>query len=118
MNSDDITESVDEWEVLKLGGIDDKLGVLPSFLLGELRWINNFHGADEHLVRDSSGLRFDGLFVWERCINDDTIEVAELNGAAADLGEFSVVILKQSRIKILKGMYLLCLLLWWRTSLG
>ena len=69
---------MNEWEVLKLGGIDNKLGVFPSFLLGELRWINDFHGADEHLVRDSS-LGFDGLFVWERGINDDTVEVAKLD---------------------------------------
>ena len=118
MNSDDITESVDEWEVLKLGGIDHELGILPSFLLSELRWINNFHGADEHLVRDSSGLRFDGLFVWERGINDDTIEVAKVEGASADLGEFSVVVLKEIRLESGMGFNLLFLQIWWRTSLG
>ena len=100
VNSDDITESVDEWKVLKLGGIDHQLRILPSFLLSELGWINNFHGADEHLVRDSSGLRFDGLFVWERGINDDTIEVAKVKRAAADLGKFSVVILNEIRLEI------------------
>ena len=86
---------MDEWEVLKLSGIDDELGVLPSFLLRELRRINDFHSADEHLVGDSGRLRFDGLFVWERGINDDTVEVALLNGASTHLGEFGVVILKQ-----------------------
>ena len=53
MNSNDISESMDEWEVLKLGSIDDELGVFPSFLLGELRRINNFQVAEEHLVGGS-----------------------------------------------------------------
>ena len=66
---------MNEWEVLKLGGIDNKLGLFPSFLLCELRWINDFHGADEHLARGSS-LGCDLSFVWERGINDDTVEVA------------------------------------------
>lgn len=79
MNSNDITDSVGEWEIFELGGIDDELGVLPSLGLGELRWINNFHGADEHLVSSSSRLGFDGLLVWERGITDDTVEVALFN---------------------------------------
>ena len=93
MNSDYITESVDEWKVLELGGIDHELRISPSLLLCELGWINDLHGADEHLVGDSSGLGLDGLFVWERGINDDTVEVAEFNRGSADLGEFGVRIL-------------------------
>jgi len=50
VDSDNVTESVDEWEVLELGGINDKLGVLESLGLGELGWVDNLHGADEHLV--------------------------------------------------------------------
>ena len=50
MDSDNITESVDEWKVLKLGGINDELGVLESLGCGELGWVDNLHGADEHLV--------------------------------------------------------------------
>ena len=79
VNSDNVTESVDEWKILKLGGIDHELRVSPSLLLGELVWINDLHGADEHLVGDSSSLGLDGLFVWERGINDDTVEVAEIH---------------------------------------
>lgn len=114
MNSDDISKSEDEWEILKLGGIDNELRVLPSLSLGELGWINDLEGANEHLVRDSSLLRFDSLFVWERCINDDTIEVAKLNRCAADLGELGVVVLKEVRLVLgKKSVYLLCLHLWW-----
>lgn len=79
MNSDDISESEDEWKVLKLGGVDNELGILPSLSLSELGRINDFEGANEHLIGDSSGLGFDGLFVRERSINDDSVEVAKLN---------------------------------------
>jgi len=50
VNSDDVSKSVDEWEVLKLGGIDNKLRVLELFTGIENRWINDFHCGDEHLV--------------------------------------------------------------------
>ena len=93
MNSNDISESMDEWEVLKLGSIDDELGVFPSFLLGELRRINNFQVAEEHLVGGSWGLGVDGSLVWESGINDNTVETAKINGGSGHLGEFSVVIL-------------------------
>ena len=79
VNSDDITESEDEWEILELGGVDHQLGVLPSLGLGELGWINDFEGADEHLVGDAGGLGLDGLLVWERGIDDDSVEVAKIS---------------------------------------
>jgi len=66
VDSDDISESVDDWEVLELGSIDDNVGIL-SFLVES--WVNNLQGADESLLID---------FVWESGINDDTIEVAWL----------------------------------------
>jgi hypothetical protein len=38
-------------------------------------------------------LGLDGLFVWERGINDDSVEVAGLKGSSADLSELGVFIL-------------------------
>ena len=74
MNSDDISDSVDEWKILKLTSIDNKLR--PSGSFGELRWVNDLHGANEHLVGNTTSGALNSFLVWERCINDDTIEVA------------------------------------------
>ena len=67
MDSDDITESVYDWEVLKSLRIDHHLG---GFLLSTFwvkSWVNNFQCANKSVRVD---------LVWESSINDDTIEVA------------------------------------------
>lgn len=81
VDSDDISESVDDWEVLELAGIDDNVGV-GSFLVKG--WVNNLEGADESLRVD---------LVWESSINNDTIEVAWVTGGEGSLGEFDVLVL-------------------------
>ena len=65
MDSNDISNSVDDWEVLESGGIDDNLGPV-LFVLWVEGWINDFNGADESFAVD---------FVWESGISDNTIEV-------------------------------------------
>ena len=66
VDSDDISESVDDWEVLELVSIDDNVSVLS---LGVESWVNNLEGADESLLVD---------LVWESSVNNDTVEVAWL----------------------------------------
>ena len=65
MDSNDITNSVDDWEVLESGGIDDNLSPV-LFVLWVEGWINDLDGANESLAVD---------FVWEGSISDNTIEV-------------------------------------------
>jgi hypothetical protein len=81
MDSDDVSESVDDWEVLELVGIDDNGGILSLLMEG---WVNNLEGADE-----SVGV----ALVWESGINDDSVEVAWLGGGEGGLGEFNVFVL-------------------------
>lgn len=81
VDSDDVTNSVDDWEVLELVGIDDDRGV--GSLVVE-SWVDNLEGADE-LV----GLNL----VWEGGINDDTIEVAVSAGGQRSLGQLNVLVL-------------------------
>ena len=66
VNSDDITESMNDWEIFEFAGIDDNVSEL---VLGVKGWVNNLERADESLRVD---------FVWESGINNDTIEVAWL----------------------------------------
>jgi hypothetical protein len=87
VDSDDITDSVDEWEIFELVGIDDNLGPVV-FLLWVESWVNNFHGADEGWL---SGLQ--DLLEWERGIDDDGVEVALLGGGEGGLSELNVVVL-------------------------
>jgi hypothetical protein len=81
MDSDDVSKSVDDWEVLELVGIDDNVGIGT---LGVEGWVNNLEGADESLGVD---------FVWECCVNNDTIEVAWFTGGKGSFAEFNVLVL-------------------------
>jgi len=106
VDSDDITNSMDEWEILELVGIDNNLSPV-IFLLWVESWVNNFHGADEGWL---SG--FQDLLEWERGIDDDGVEVALLGAGKGGLGELDVVVLiGKVRVKL---EYLPC----WRTWLG
>ena len=87
VNSNDISNSVDEWEILELVGIDDNLSPV-IFLLWVESWVNNLHGADESWL---SG--FQDFLEWERSIDDDGVEVALLGGGEGGLGELNVVVL-------------------------
>lgn len=81
MDSDDISDSVDDWEVLELVADDDNLGILS---LGVEGWVNNLEGADESVVLN---------LVWESSIDDDTVEVAWVGGGKWNLVEWKVIVL-------------------------
>jgi hypothetical protein len=95
MDSNDISNSVDEWKIFELVGIDNNLSPV-IFLLWVKSWVNNFHGADEGWL---SG--FQDLLEWERGIDDDSVEVALLGAGKGSLGEFDVVVLNgKVRVKL------------------
>jgi hypothetical protein len=81
VDSDDITNSVNDWEVLEFVGIDDNVGVGSRFVES---WVNNLEGADESLGVD---------FIWESGVNNNTIEVAWVTGGEGSLDELDVVVL-------------------------
>jgi len=81
VDSDDVSESVDDWEVLEFVGIDDN-GSIGSFLVK--CWVNNFKGADESIRVD---------FVCKSGINNDSIEVAWFTGSEGGFGELNVLVL-------------------------
>ena len=90
VHSDDISDSVNEWEILELVGIDNNLSPVV-FLLWVESWVNDLHGADEGWL---SGLQ--DLLEWERGIDDDGVEVALLGRGEGGLGELNVVVLNDS----------------------
>ena len=81
MDSDDVSKSVDDWEVLELVGIDHNGGI--GILLVE-GWVNNLEGANESVTVD---------FVWESGVNNHTIEVAWLAGGEGSFAQFDVLVL-------------------------
>ena len=48
MDSNNVSNSVDDWEVLESGGIDDNLSPV-LFVLWVESWINDLDGANESL---------------------------------------------------------------------
>lgn len=66
VNSDNISESLNDWEVLEFVGVQDDLS---EFSLGIVGWVNNFKGAHEQFF----GVVFSDKLIWEACINDNTI---------------------------------------------
>ena len=82
VDSNDITESVDDWDILESLGVDDDLSVV-LLTLGVEVWVDDLEGADKSVWLD---------LVWESGINDDTIEVAWLGGSEGGLGELNVVV--------------------------
>jgi hypothetical protein len=81
VDSDDVSESVDDWEVLELVGVDDNVSISSVLVEG---WVANLEGADESLTV--------GL-VWECSIDNNTIEVLWLTGGEGCLGKLDVVVL-------------------------
>jgi hypothetical protein len=81
MDSDDISNSVDDWEVLELVTDNNDLSV---FVFGVDSWVNNLKDAAESVVLN---------LIWESGIDDDTVEVAWLGGGKWHLIESEVVVL-------------------------
>ena len=83
VNSNDISESVNDWEVFESLSINDNGSVIVLCLLVE-SWVDNFKGANVSLAVD---------FVWEVSIDDHTIDVARVVGDEGDLAQLGVFIL-------------------------
>jgi len=81
VDSNDVSKSVDDGEVLELVGIDNNTGVLSLLVEG---WVNNLEGADESLAVD---------LIWESGVNHDSVEVAWLGGGEGGLGKLNVLVL-------------------------
>ena len=65
VDSNDITNSMNDGEVLESGGVDDNLSPVLLVLWVE-SWVNDLDGADESVAVD---------LVWESSISDYSIEV-------------------------------------------
>ena len=83
IDSDYITNSVDNWELVKFLCIDDNLSVILLSLWVD-SWINHLHWTDESVIMN---------FVWESSISDHTIEVTFIGWIKSDFIEFLVFIL-------------------------
>ena len=86
VDSDDISESLNDWEVLEFVSVHDNLSV---FSLGIVGWINDFKVAHEHLF----GIVLGDELIWESGINDNSVEVDFIViGGELDFADFSVVV--------------------------
>jgi len=88
VDADDITNAVNNGEVLEALGVDDDGGVRLAAGLGVESRVNDLEGADEVLF----------TLVREGSINDDTIEVAGIGGGEGSLGELDVLVLGRGRL--------------------
>ena len=87
VDSDDISESVDNWEVLKSVGEDDEVGPVVLFAGSVEGVINDLERADESVL---------GHLVGEGSIDDDTVDVVSLS---ADDGS----VVKERVVSVLGG---------------
>jgi hypothetical protein len=96
VDSNDISNSVDDWEILESGGIDDDLSPVLLVLWVE-GWIDDLDGADESVAVD---------LVWEGGIGDNAVEVDWIGGGQGSLVELDVLVL-EVRLGNLGGSFLL-----------
>lgn len=68
MNSNDISQSLNNWKVLKLVCVQNKLS---KFSLGMVGRIDNFKDTDEYLFLSFLLIHL----IWESGINNNSIEV-------------------------------------------
>lgn len=79
VESDDITESVDDGKLLESLGVDHNSGEFLAVKSG----VDNLERADE---------LFGVGLVWESGIDDHTVDVVGVRGGHGDLAEFSVLV--------------------------
>ena len=83
MDSNDVTDPMDNWKILESGGIDDDLS--PVLLVFCVKgWIDNLDGADESVAIN---------FIWEGGIRDNTVEVHWIGRGQGGFVEFNVLVL-------------------------
>lgn len=86
VDSDDISDSLNDWEVLEFVSVHDNLSV---FSLGIVGWINDFKVAQEHLLF----IVFGDELIWETGINDNSVEVDSISKTGELIfADFSVVV--------------------------
>ena len=83
VDSDDVSKSVDNWEILESSGVDND-GSIGTLLVKS--WIDNLEGADESVGVD---------FVWESGIDNDTIEVTWLSLEVRGFAKLNILVLNQ-----------------------
>ena len=84
VETDDVTETEADGEVLEALGVHDNGGVVAALGAGGKAWVDNLEGADVELLV---------LLVGEGCVDDDTVDVLGLNGAEGGLAEVNVLVL-------------------------
>jgi len=82
VDSNDISESVDNWEVLKSVGEDDEVGPVVLLARSVEGVVNDLEGADESVL---------GHLVGEGSIDDDTVDVVGLSADDGGVVEERVV---------------------------
>ena len=105
VDSDDISNSVDNWKVLKPGCINNDLCPV-LFILWVEGWINYFNRADESVAIN---------FVWESSISDDTIEVDWVCRGERSFVQLNILVLCKDKFSLdimLEHCYLLSSLTW------
>jgi hypothetical protein len=81
VDTDDISNSVNDWEVFESGGIDDNAGVVSGFASSVEGVVNNLERTHESVLV---------YFIGESGINDDTINVVLSTGGQGDVAELSI----------------------------
>jgi len=88
MDSNEITESLDDWEVLEFVCFQNDLSEFTFFAVF---WINDLNDALEFLL---VSYLLD-ILIWESGINDDTVEVDFLTSITErDFADFLVIVLR------------------------
>ena len=83
MDTDDVTDSMDNWKILKSSSIDDDLSPVLLVLWIE-SWVNHLDRADESVAVD---------LVWECGVSDHTIEVHWVSRGEGSFVQFNILVL-------------------------
>lgn len=81
VDSNDISKSMNDWEVFELVGVHDHLSIL---VFTTKSWVNNLQDAHKHFVGFN--------LIWESGINDNTVEVAEVFSCQFSFAKLDVVV--------------------------
>ena len=84
METDDITGSEDDGEILESLGVHDDAGVVGTLGSSVEGWVDNLQGANVEFGVDLVG---------EVGVDDDTVDVLGINGGEGGLAELNVVVL-------------------------
>lgn len=83
VDPDNIADSVNDWEVLESGSVDNNLSPLLLVFWVE-GWVNDLNRADESVAIN---------FVWEGGVSDNTVEVHWISGGEGSLVKLNILVL-------------------------